>query len=134
MQSQSLLSFLPALALYAGCINWTLFYDTIYAFQDKEHDIKLGLKSSAIYLESRKPKLWLLGFATMFSSNLSLFGWLTNQEPIFYMSVGVAMLQFLKQIAIVDLKSPESCHRQFKSNTTVGALVGFGLLASLFIK
>lgn len=120
--------------LYAGCVNWTLFYDTIYAFQDKEHDAKLGLKSSAIYLENKKPKLWLLGFASLCASNLSLFGWLTNQEPIFYMSVGVCMLQFLKQIAMVDLKSPESCHRQFKSNTSVGALVGFGLLASLLIK
>lgn len=133
IMQQSLLAFFPALVLYAGCINWTLFYDTIYAFQDKEHDKKLGLKSTAIHLE-KNPKIWLLGFSSLFTSNMALFGWLTNQEPIYYMSLGLCMLQFLKQISMVDLNSPESCHKQFKSNTTIGALVGFGLLASLLIK
>src|SRR5262245_6657999 len=39
---------LPAIALYAGCVLWTIGYDTIYAHQDKEDDALLGLKSTAL--------------------------------------------------------------------------------------
>jgi len=38
------------LPLYAGCILWTLYYDTIYAFQDREDDAMLGVKSMALLL------------------------------------------------------------------------------------
>ncbi len=39
---------LPPLALYAGCVFWTVGYDTIYAHQDKEDDALLGLGSTAL--------------------------------------------------------------------------------------
>ncbi|CAF0810583.1 unnamed protein product [Brachionus calyciflorus] len=132
-QSANILSFLPAVVLYFGCINWTLFYDTIYAFQDIKFDKKLGLKSSAITIQNR-PKLWLLGFSSLCASNLALFGWMTNQEPIYYMTVGLAMAHFLKQITFMNINSPESCAKKFRSNNTIGALITFGLLASLLIK
>ena len=35
--------------LYIGCIFWTLGYDTIYAYQDRNDDIKIGIKSTAVY-------------------------------------------------------------------------------------
>ena len=133
LQTASLLSFAPAFVLYGACINWTLFYDTIYAYQDKIYDEKAGFKSTAIILQKRT-SLWMLGFSTACVSNLALFGYLTSQEPIFYISLGVAMAHFIKQIAFVNYKSPESCYRQFKSNSTLGAIVAFGLLASILIK
>lgn len=132
-QPQNILAFLPALALYAGSINWTLFYDTIYGFQDKRFDEKLGLKSTSITLQ-KNTRLWLLGFASMFGSNLALFGFLTAQEPIFYISLGAAMLHFLKQILFVKYDNPEACLKQFKSNNTIGVLIAFGLLANIYLK
>jgi len=132
-QPQNILAFLPAVALYAGSINWTLFYDTIYGFQDKKFDEKLGLKSTAISLQ-KNTRLWLLGFSSLFGSNLALFGFLTAQEPIFYISLGLAMLHLLKQIAFVKYNDPKACMKQFKSNNVVGALVAFGLLANLYLK
>ena len=51
----------PALLLYAGCILWTIGYDTIYAHQDKEDDEMLGLKSTALrFGDETKP--WLAAF------------------------------------------------------------------------
>ncbi len=35
--------------LYVGCVIWTLGYDTIYAYQDREGDIKQGIKSTAVF-------------------------------------------------------------------------------------
>ena len=43
----------PALLLYLGGICWTLGYDTIYAHQDKEDDVLIGVKSAAIALGPR---------------------------------------------------------------------------------
>ena len=43
----------PALALYAGGIAWTLFYDTIYAHSDKADDVEIGVKSTALRLGGR---------------------------------------------------------------------------------
>ena len=133
VHSQTILSFLPVLPLYIASINWTLFYDTIYAFQDKSYDQKLGIKSTAVHLQ-KNTRLWLLGFSSMCTSNLALFGYLTNQEPIYYITVGLAMAHFFKQMMFVNYKSPESCHKQFVSNNTIGALIAFGLLSSLLIK
>lgn len=132
-QPQNILAFLPAVALYAGSINWTLFYDTIYGFQDKKHDEKLGLKSTAITLQ-KNPRLWLLGFSSMFTSNLALFGYMTSQEPIFYITLGLASLHLLKQIAFVRANDPKACMKQFKSNNTIGFLIAFGLLGSIYLK
>jgi len=39
---------IPALLLYAGSVLWTMGYDTIYAHQDREDDLLLGLRSTAI--------------------------------------------------------------------------------------
>ena len=132
-QPQNILAFLPAVFLYAGCINWTLFYDTIYGFQDKIYDEQLGLKSTAINLQ-KNTSLWLLGFSSLFTSNLAIFGYLTSQEPIFYIALGASMLHFLKQITFVNYNDPASCQKQFKSNQTIGFLLAFGLLANIYLK
>ncbi len=50
----------PAVWLYLGGIAWTLGYDTIYAHQDKEDDVLIGVKSAAIVLGRRtRPFLFL---------------------------------------------------------------------------
>ena len=49
----------PPLLLYVGGVFWTIGYDTIYAHQDKEDDIRIGVKSSAIALGDAHPALAL---------------------------------------------------------------------------
>src|SRR5215469_348452 len=48
----------PPLLLYVGGVFWTIGYDTIYAHQDKEDDVRIGVKSSAIALGERT-RPWL---------------------------------------------------------------------------
>ena len=71
-QAENLLIFLPVLSLYVACINWTMFYDTIYAFQDRKDDKKLSLGSSAISIKNN-PRLWLLGFSSIFTSKKKMY-------------------------------------------------------------
>lgn len=52
---------LPAVLLYTGGIFWTLAYDTVYAHQDREDDMRAGIKSTALLLAGRS-RLWVAGF------------------------------------------------------------------------
>jgi len=54
----------PAVLLYLAGISWTLFYDTIYAHQDKEDDALIGVKSTARLFGERTPK-WLAMFLVL---------------------------------------------------------------------
>ena len=48
----------PALVLYAGSISWVIGYDTIYAHQDREDDLMIGIKSTALlFAENTRPML-----------------------------------------------------------------------------
>jgi 4-hydroxybenzoate polyprenyltransferase len=52
---------LAPVVLYAGCVLWTIGYDTIYAHQDKEDDLAIGLKSTALKFGDATPQ-WLVAF------------------------------------------------------------------------
>ena len=54
----------PAVALYFSGMAWTLFYDTIYAHQDKEDDALIGVKSTARLFGDAATPRWLIGFLT----------------------------------------------------------------------
>jgi 4-hydroxybenzoate polyprenyltransferase len=60
----------PAVALYAGGIAWTLFYDTIYAHQDAEDDALIGVRSTARLFGDETPR-WLRRFLV---ATVSLIG------------------------------------------------------------
>ena len=51
---------LAPVVLYAGCVLWTIGYDTIYAHQDKEDDLAVGLKSTALRFGAATQR-WLIG-------------------------------------------------------------------------
>lgn len=61
------------LPLYAHGVCWTLVYDTIYAHQDKDDDIVVGIKSTAL-LFGENTRAYLAAFATTSIGFLSLTG------------------------------------------------------------
>jgi 4-hydroxybenzoate polyprenyltransferase len=118
-----------ALLLYAGGICWTLGYDTIYAHQDKEDDVLVGVKSSALALGERtRPFLFLfyLAAAALWgaSGEAAGLGW-----P-FRLALLAAALQLLWQAARVRLDDPRDCLAKFKSNRVVGWLLLGGTVAA----
>jgi 4-hydroxybenzoate polyprenyltransferase len=74
----------PAVLLYLSGLSWTLFYDTIYAHQDKEDDVMIGVKSTALLFGAETPKwmkrflvvtlLLMLGAILLVAENLSPLG------------------------------------------------------------
>ena len=120
----------PALVLYAGCVLWTIGYDTIYAHQDKEDDAMLGLKSTALKFGAATPR-WLAGF---FAGALLLWciaGALAGAHLAFFLSLALAAMHFAWQVGTLDIADPRNCLTRFKSNQVVGWLLFFGLAADM---
>jgi 4-hydroxybenzoate polyprenyltransferase len=121
-----------ALLFYAGCFFWTIGYDTIYAHQDKEDDMLIGVKSSAIRLGARsKPWLYVfyaLAFALMIAGGLA-----AGLRVVFVLSMLVAGAHLLWQLRSLDIDRPLRCLMLFKSNRNTGALIAAALiLGSVF--
>jgi 4-hydroxybenzoate polyprenyltransferase len=118
-----------ALALYAGCVLWTLGYDTIYAHQDKEDDALVGIKSTALWLrESTRP--WLFAIYSPAILLFALAGHLAGLAWPFFVALALAGLHLLKQAARTDLDDPAACLAAFRSNRVVGWIVFLGIVAA----
>ncbi len=116
--------------LYAGCVLWTIGYDTIYAHQDKEDDATLGLKSTALRFGDDTPK-WLFLF---YGGALALWactGFLAGTGTAFALALGLVALHCLWQILTLDTNDPDNCLTRFKSNRYVGWLFLAGLLGEM---
>ncbi|KAK7042253.1 mitochondrial 4-hydroxybenzoate polyprenyltransferase [Favolaschia claudopus] len=124
-----------ALALFAGTWAWTIWYDTIYACQDKKDDINAGVKSTAL-LFGNYIKLVLAFFASIMMGGLILAGILNgHQLPYFMLSVGGGSLYLAVQLYAVDTDSPKSCWAAFHRNGfNLGALIWSGFLADYIWK
>ncbi|KAK8521186.1 hypothetical protein V6N13_077303 [Hibiscus sabdariffa] len=115
------------LPLFLSGYCWTIFYDTIYAHQDKEDDVKAGIKSTALKF-GESTKEWITGFATACIGSFALAGYNAALGWPFYAFLAAAAAQLAWQIGTADLSSPADCNRKFVSNKWFGALIFSGIL------
>ncbi len=119
--------------LYIAGIFWTLFYDTIYAFQDIEDDNIAGVKSTA-RLFNHHTIYWLSGFVMIFMT-LTI---LTFYSSIFYKSHTVFLScitgsvifcgHLCYQLYFFEIDKPEICLKLFRSNRNAGLIFFLFLL------
>uniref|UniRef100_A0A3P8T1L9 4-hydroxybenzoate polyprenyltransferase, mitochondrial n=1 Tax=Amphiprion percula TaxID=161767 RepID=A0A3P8T1L9_AMPPE len=115
------------LPLYLSGVMWTLMYDTIYAHQDKEDDIKVGVKSTALkFQEQTKP--WLSGFSVAMMSGLVVAGISANQTLPYYAVLTTVGIHLTHQIYTLDINKPEDCWKKFVSNRNLGLLLFLGIV------
>ena len=119
---------LVPLALYAGCVCWTIGYDTIYAHQDKTDDIEIGVKSTALAFGKRTKPLLAL-FYGLFMIGLIATGLLANLHWIFFAALVPTALHFIWQVTTLEMDTPASCMKRFVSNGQVGVLVFLAIVA-----
>ena len=115
------ISLAPVL-LYAGGIFWTLGYDTIYAHQDRRDDPAAGVKSTARRL-GLGSKPWLYAFYLIAALLFAATGHVVGLGWVFFAGLALATLQFVWQVADVDLDSPRDCLAKFRSNRLAAWLV-----------
>ena len=128
---QSSLSWPPAF-IYLGGIFWTLAYDTIYAHQDREDDVLIGVKSTAVHF-GENTKGWLGGFFALALISIDAALWLAGASFIAHMGVVLAALHAGWQIKRLETNNSALCLRLFKSNRDFGLFIAIFLFLDCLI-
>jgi 4-hydroxybenzoate polyprenyltransferase len=121
----------PSVLLYLGGVFWTIGYDTIYAHQDKDDDLRIGVKSSAIALGSYT-RPWLFAFYTAALSWWAAAGFAAGLGILFWAGLAGSALQLAWQAAHVATDDPTDCLAKFRSNRGVGWLMLAGIVSGHF--
>jgi 4-hydroxybenzoate polyprenyltransferase len=116
----------PALVLYAGSIAWVIGYDTIYAHQDREDDLLIGIKSTAV-LFGDKTRPMLAGFYALAAVLIAAAGFMAGGHLIFGLGIIAFAAHLAWQVTSLDIDDPAHCLRLFKSNRDAG-LILFGAM------
>ena len=121
---------LEAWGLMLGNLFWVLAYDTEYAMVDRDDDLKIGMKTSAITL-GRRDVAAIMGFYAIY---LSIWLWIgARQAPaaILYVAFGLAAAQALWHYTLIRDRTREGCFTAFKQNHWLGATVFAGIALAL---
>ncbi len=121
-----------AMVMYVAGISWTLGYDTIYAHQDKEDDLLIGLKSTALKLGAQT-RGWLIGFFAVALAGLGLSGVLAGAGTVFLVGIACAAVHAVWQIATLDINNPERCLTLFRANRDFGLIVFAAIVADGYL-
>jgi 4-hydroxybenzoate polyprenyltransferase len=122
-----------AVMLYAGGFVWTLFYDTIYAHQDKEDDALVGVKSTA-RLFGNSTRSWLRGFliASVLLLTVAVLLAALPRENVLQLVLALGGVwgfgwHLAWQLRGLDPDDPANCLRIFRSNRDAGLILALFL-------
>ncbi|QGY27645.1 4-hydroxybenzoate octaprenyltransferase [Pantoea cypripedii] len=113
--------------VFIANLCWTVAYDTQYAMVDRDDDLKIGVKSTAI-LFGRYDKLiiGLLQLATL--GLMVVVGLLLNLNGAFYWSLLLAAGLFVHQQKLIARRERDPCFQAFLNNNYVGLVLFIGIL------
>ena len=125
----------PAMAwlLWLGNLFWVLAYDTEYAMVDRDDDLKIGMKTSAITL-GRFDVAAIVVFYLLF-----LGFWVLALIPlalgaIFYIAIALALAQVGWHWWLIRTRTREGCFRAFRMNHWVGFTLFAGIVGSSLVR
>jgi 4-hydroxybenzoate polyprenyl transferase len=108
--------------LYLSLVIWTIVYDTIYAVQDEEEDIKMNLYSTAVLFGSKKLLILNALIITQYFL-LMVFGYKMHYSIIFYLIVALISLLNLGDINFLWKNEARKSGLYFKRNNYYGFLI-----------
>ena len=117
---------LEAWLLFTAVLIWTVAYDTIYAMVDREDDIKIGIKSTAILFDEADVfaililQILVIFLLVLFANRIGL-GW------FFYSGLGLGALLFFYQQLLIQDRIAQKCFVAFLNNNWVGAVIFLGI-------
>jgi 4-hydroxybenzoate polyprenyltransferase len=119
----------PPLAwvLFAANVFWAVAYDTAYAMVDREDDLKVGVKSTAI-LFGRYDRAMIFLFHIVTLALLAMVGTLAHLGLGYYAGLTVAFGMAVYQQYLIRHRDRDACFRAFLNNNWLGAAVFAGLL------
>jgi len=123
----------PALAWWLLAINtvWSVIYDTEYAMVDREDDLAVGIKSTAILFGRFDVPV----IAVLMVGMIALLGVVGAQAGLgwpWYLGLAVAAVLFSWQLVTIRQRERDACFRAFMNNNWVGFALFLGLLLHYF--
>lgn len=107
-------------------ILWAVVYDTIYAMIDREDDLKIGIKSTAILFDDADR--FIIGLIqSLVLIALIVIGQQASLNTIYYFSLIIGGCLFLYQLYLIRNRDPKKCMQAFLNNNWFGLVVFIGL-------
>ena len=119
----------PALAwlVFVAAVVWATIYDTEYAMVDRDDDLKIGIRSTAI-LFGRQDRLIIGLLQAVMTFLLVLIGWQAQLGAVYFAGVALATPLFVYQQWLIRHRDRQGCFRAFLNNNIYGGIVFAGLV------
>ncbi|MCA3093429.1 MAG: 4-hydroxybenzoate octaprenyltransferase [Rhodocyclaceae bacterium] len=118
---------LVAWVMMLANVFWAIAYDTAYAMVDREDDLKIGIKTSAITFG----RFDLVGIALAhgaFLLTMIAVGVMTGRGGVYFGALVLCALLARYQVALCATREPQQCFKAFMNNIAVGGVVFVGIL------
>ena len=124
---------LPKIAwlLYVATLVLAVAYDTIYSMVDRDDDLRIGVKSTAI-LFGEYDRLLIGLFQGLFVLAMLLVGIDLGFSVVYYVALALATLLLVFQQFLINDRAPKHCFIAFQNNHWVGAIVFAGIMAHYY--
>ena len=118
--------------IYTATVLWTVAYDTMYAMVDREDDIKIGVKSTAI-LFGQADRAIIAFLQVMVILILCMIGDQSKLGQFYFLSIVVAATLFVYQQHLIRLRYRDECFQAFLNNNWVGLVIFVGLVLDFMV-
>ena len=115
--------------LFAATVVWALVYDTQYAMVDRDDDLRIGIRSTAI-LFGRHDRLAIGGFQLLMLALLAVVGWMSGLSAPYWLALLLAAALFVRQQWLIRHRRRAACFRAFLDNNWLGAVIFAGVVLS----
>ena len=116
--------------LFFANMAWVLVYDTEYAMSDREDDLKVGVKSSAILFGAHdKQIIGGLQFTTVVL--MAVVGLANGLGSLYYLGLAIGAMTFIYQQYLISTRDRHQCFRAFLNNNGFGLAIFCGIVLDL---
>ena len=116
-----------AWVIFMAAVVWAVIYDTLYAMVDREDDLKIGVRSTAIaFADMDRMMIGILQLLML--AALALVGRTLHFGTWYFGGLGVAAVTFAYQQWLIRNRDPEGCQQAFLNNNYTGIAIFAGIL------
>ena len=118
--------------IFLATIVWTLIYDTFYAMADRDEDIKIGVKSTAILFE-KYDQIFITLLQILLIIVFVVIGNLFNLGSIYYFSLVIILIFMIYHQFLMKKRQKELFFKAFLNNNFIGMTAFIGIFLSVVI-
>ncbi len=135
MAYAAILDFIPLEAwfLFVGNIFWAIAYDTAYAMVDRDDDLRLGLRTSAITFGQYDVVAIAISYGMLFLSQLWV-AQLASLSNYFLVGWFAALACAIYHLKLISTRNRENCFKAFRHNNWLGGFLFLGIVLGLGVQ